>query len=122
MKKKPGRRRFLANLGMASGVLGVSSADADSKTLPRSAHHYFDSVLNPCFVDERIDSRSVTPENPTGERGAGCLSVRLEGVRKGRKSGRWIATGERLVLADIQGPGTLRHIWMALDWYRPEYI
>jgi hypothetical protein len=118
-KKKPGRRRFLANLGVASGVLGVSSIDAASK-VPPSMHAYCDAVLNPCFVDERIDSRSVSFENPTGERGRGCLSM-LDGGRKSR-AGRAIASGERVVLADIKGPGTLRHIWMALSWVRPELM
>ena len=43
----------------------------------------------------------------------------LHGVRK-RRAGRAIAAGENVVIADIKGPGTLRHIWMALDWGRPE--
>lgn len=120
MNKKPGRRRFLANLGVASGVLGVSSIDAGSKA-PPSTREYCDAVLNPCFVDERIDSRSVSFENPTGERGVGCLSMVLDGARKSR-AGRAIASGERVVLADIKGPGTLRHIWMALNWERPELM
>jgi hypothetical protein len=120
MKKKPGRRRFLANLGVASGVLGVSSVDAGSRS-PPSIHKYGDTVLNPCFVDERIDSRSVSFESPTGERGGGCLSMLLDGERKSR-AGRAIASGERVVLADIKGPGTLRHIWMALSWVRPELM
>src|SRR5688572_20684095 len=117
--KKPGRRRFLANLGVTSGVLGVSRVDAGSRS-PTSRHDYFDTVMNPCFVDERIDSRSVSFENPTGERGVGCLSM-LDGARKSR-AGRAIASGERVVLADIKGPGTLRHIWMALSWVRPELM
>lgn len=72
--------------------------------------------MNPCFVDERIDSRSVSFENPTGGRGAGGMQ---HGGRKGR-AGRMLSPGEKVVLADINGPGTIRHIWMALDWGRPE--
>lgn len=98
----------------------MSGADADSKSLPPYVHDYHEAVLNPCFVDERIDSRSASPENPTGERGAGSLSMQLEGVRKGFKAGRWIAAGERIVLADIKGPGTVRHIWSAQEWWHPE--
>ena len=122
--KKPGRRRFLGNLGIAGvagGVVGAACADARSNSAPASAHNYFDAVLDPCFVDERIDSRSVSFENPTGERGVGCLSMALDGVRKSR-AGRAIASGERVVLADIKGPGTMRHIWMALSWVQPELM
>lgn len=93
----------------------MSSADADSKSFPRYMHDYLEAVLNPCFVDERIDSRSVSPENPTGERSAGGMS------HGGRKvAGRTLSPGEKVILADIKGPGTLRHIWMALPWGRPE--
>ena len=122
--KKPSRRRFVQSLGIAGvagGVVGAACADAGSNSAPPSAHNYFDAVLNPCFVDERIDSRSVSFENPTGERGVGCLSMVLDGARKSR-AGRAIASGERVVLADIKGPGTLRQIWMGLSWVRPELM
>lgn len=121
--KSSSRRRFLGNLsaaGMAGGVVSAAHADAASGSAAPSARNYFDMVLNPCFVDERIDSRSVSFENPTGKRGVGCLSM-LDGARKS-KAGRAIASGERVVLADIKGPGTLRHIWMALSWVRPEIM
>src|SRR5689334_20834829 len=103
--KSSSRRRFLQNLstaGVVGGVVGAARADAAASSAPPSAHQYFDAIMNPSFVDERIDSRSVTPENPTGERGVGCLSV-LDGVRKGWKAGRSLASGERIVLADIKG-------------------
>src|SRR5688572_21314778 len=45
----------------------------------------------------------------------------LDGTRTSR-AGRTISPGERVVLADIKGPGTLRHIWMALSWVRPEIM
>src|SRR5688572_30307819 len=109
------RRRFLENLSMAGvvgGAVGAARAEAASNSAPSSAHNYFDAVLNPSFVDERIDCRSITPENPTGERGAGSRSIREYGVRKGGNVARVIAPGEKVVLADIKGPGTVRHIWM----------
>jgi hypothetical protein len=93
----------------------MSNADADSKSFPPYKHDYLEAVLNPCFVDERIDSRSVSPENPTGERSAGGMS---HGGRK--DAARTLSPGEKIILADIKGPGTLRHIWMALPWGRPE--
>ena len=61
-----------------------------------------DAVWNPAYVDARLDSRAVTFENPTGARGAGGAS---HGGRKGSPSRR-IAAGERVVLADLDGPGS----------------
>ncbi len=73
-------------------------------------------MLDPSFVDPTLDSRAVTFENPTGERGAGGKSF---GGRKGAPSRR-IAPGETVVLADLRGPGTLRHIWMTFPPAPPE--
>lgn len=67
-------------------------------------------------VDTALDSRAVTFENPTGERGAGG---RAAGGRKGAPSRR-VRAGERVVLADLEGPGVVRHIWMTLPPARPE--
>ena len=63
-----------------------------------------------------LDSRAATFENPTGERGAGGKAF---GGRKGAPS-RVLAPGETVVLADIAGPGTVRHIWMTFPPARPE--
>ena len=78
----------------------------------------FDAVWNPSHVDPRLDSRAVTFENPTGERGAGGAS---HGGRKGAPSRR-IGAGERVMLADLQGPGVLRHIWMTIQPAPPEQM
>jgi hypothetical protein len=59
-------------------------------------------------IDPALDSRAATFENPTGARGAGGQAA---GGRKGAPS-RLLQPGERVVLADITGPGTVRHTWM----------
>ena len=74
------------------------------------------NVLDPAFVDASLDSRSVTFENPTGARGAGGSA---HGGRKGRPNRR-VAPGEQVVLADLEGPGTLRHVWMTFPPAPPE--
>lgn len=107
MKKKPGRRRFLANLGVASGVLGVSGIDAASNSVPPSARQA-DAVWDPTLIDVRLDSRSISFENPTGARGGGG---KARGGRKGRPV-HFVEPGEKVVMADIKGSGTIRHIWM----------
>jgi Protein of unknown function (DUF2961) len=75
-----------------------------------------DPVWNPAVVDPTLDSRAATFENPTGARGAGGTA---HGGRKGSPS-RWLEPDERVVLADIDGPGIVRHIWMTFPPSRPE--
>ncbi len=76
------------------------------------------SVFDPSRVDTGLDSRAVSFENPTGERGAGG---RAGAGRKGAPSRR-IAPGETVVLADLPGPATLRHIWMTIPPAPPEVM
>lgn len=67
-------------------------------------------------VTPTMESRSISFENPTGARGAGGAEC---GGRKGAAM-RVIRPGERIVLADIEGPGTIRHIWMTFPPAAPE--
>jgi hypothetical protein len=71
---------------------------------------------DPSRIDLSLDSRAITFENPTGARGAGGSS---HGGRKGSPSRR-IAPGERVVLADLRGPGVLRHVWMTFQPAPPQ--
>ncbi len=57
-------------------------------------------------------------KTPTGARGHGGTA---HGGRKGAPSRRLIP-GERVVLADIEGPGTIRHIWMTFLPGPPEVM
>jgi|SRR5579884_216 len=75
-------------------------------------------LLNPALIDTSYESRAITFENLTGGRGAGGTA---HGGRKGAPS-RQIRAGERLVLADIEGPGTVRHIWMTFPPAPPELM
>jgi len=63
-----------------------------------------------------LDCRAVTFENPTGAKGAGGSEY---GGRKGTPN-KLLAPGERVVLADIEGPGTVRHFWMTFPPAPPE--
>jgi hypothetical protein len=74
------------------------------------------SLYDPSFIDLSLDCRAVTFENPTGERGAGGTAHR---GRKGAPA-RLLAPGERVVLADLAGPGTIRHLWMTFPPSPPE--
>lgn len=70
----------------------------------------------------RAKTRSISPENLTGEKGKGGMATVGEGSasRAARDLGQgWkvnpyirIKAGETFVLADIEGPGAIQHIWM----------
>jgi hypothetical protein len=77
-----------------------------------------DPVWNPAYIDARLDSRAATFENPTGARGAGGTAF---GGRKGAPSQR-VRSGERVVLADVEGSGVVRHIWMTFMPAPPEQM
>jgi hypothetical protein len=76
------------------------------------------SPHDPASIDPSLDCRAVTFENPTGARGAGGQAC---AGRKGAPSRR-LAAGERVVLADLRGPGTLRHTWMTFPPAPPEIM
>ena len=71
---------------------------------------------DPTRIDPGLESRAVTFENPTGDRGAGG---RAHGGRKGAPN-RFFRSGERIVLADLEGPGTLRHFWLTIPPMQPD--
>jgi Protein of unknown function (DUF2961) len=71
---------------------------------------------DPSLIDLTQQPRAITFENPTGARGAGGAAGN---GRKGAPS-RTITAGERVTLADIEGPGTIRHIWCTFPPERPE--
>jgi hypothetical protein len=80
------------------------------------------SVLTPS-----IESRQVSPENPTGAKGKGAMSVpdpsnpdmSFSGAASELGQG-WkvrpfikVAAHSTTTIMDVEGPGTIKHIWMA---------
>jgi hypothetical protein len=65
-------------------------------------------------------TRSISPENFTGEKGRGGMATEGTGANAARELGRgWkvspsvrIAAGQIFTLAEIEGPGAVKHIWM----------
>jgi len=65
-------------------------------------------------------TRSISPENFTGEKGKGGMSTDGPAAKAARDLGQgWkvspfiiIAPGKTFTLADIKGPGAIQHIWM----------
>jgi Protein of unknown function (DUF2961) len=71
------------------------------------------------FLTEGL-SRSVSPENPNGAKGGGGAATQGAGATAARDLGPgWkispsieIASEAKAVLADLAGPGVIRHIWL----------
>ncbi len=62
--------------------------------------------------------RTVSFENPAGT--ASTAGSAANG-RKGSPS-RTLAAGERVVLADLEGPGTIGHFWLTVPAMRPQHL
>jgi hypothetical protein len=68
----------------------------------------------------KAKTRSISPENFTGEKGKGGMATEGTGAGCARELGRgWkispsirIAAGQTFELANITGPGAIQHIWM----------
>lgn len=59
-----------------------------------------------------IKSRAITMENPTGEAGMGG---KADEGRKGAPCHAPFAKDQTFTLADIEGPGCIRHIWITVQ-------
>lgn len=59
-------------------------------------------------------SRSISFENPKGEKGGGGQVASPLGVGRKGDPARLIEPGETCELAAISGPGTIRHIWATM--------
>ena len=75
-------------------------------------------MFDPMRIDLTQAPRTISFENPTGAAGAGGTAA---GGRKGAPF-RTIEPGERVTLADIDGPGTVRHVWCTVPPMRPEHL
>ena len=76
----------------------------------------------------KAQTRSISPENFTGEKGKGGMAVEGTGARVSRELGQgWkvspsihIPPGATVTLAEIEGPGVINHIWLTVfpDYWR----
>ncbi len=76
----------------------------------------------------KAETRSISPENFTGERGKGGMATPSNPIRRNENNASWaardlgqtwkvnpyvkIAAGETLTIAEMEGPGAVQHIWM----------
>jgi D-arabinan exo alpha-(1,3)/(1,5)-arabinofuranosidase (non-reducing end) len=69
-------------------------------------------VTEPYLLDTGLTSRSISFENPTGAPGQGGKAASNLGVGRKGAPNRSMKPGESVQLCDIEGPGTIRHIWI----------
>jgi hypothetical protein len=101
------RAGIMMGLGLAVAVAGIASADLASE---------------PYLLDTGLTSRSISFENPTGAPGVGGQAAsKLGPTRKGAPN-RGFKPDETVQLCDIEGPGTIRHIWMTISDRKPETL
>ena len=88
-----------------------------------SAQERFDGLsvdLSNLYRLSKARTRSISPENFTGEKGKGGMAVEGTGKNAARDLGqKWkvspsvkIEAGTTFTLAQIDGPGAIQHIWM----------
>jgi len=78
------------------------------------------SDMGNLFRTSNAESRSISAENPTGEKGRGGMATQGLGAGPARDLGKtWkispamaIAPHSTLTLADVDGPGAIQQIWM----------
>jgi len=73
----------------------------------------FDTVAAPRHT-RGVRSHSINAENPTGA--AGSAGSAASHLGPGRKGSAYLplAAGNTLTLADVEGPGVIRHIWITV--------
>jgi len=106
----------LRNLLLLTATILLSNA-----TIGQSNSGLESSMAN-LFMLTDAKTRSISPENFTGEKGKGGMATLEEGTaaNAARDLGVgwkvnpfiWIKPGETFTLANIEGPGAIQHIWM----------
>jgi len=112
-------RRQLLSLFGAAGLLGGSRT---ASAQPRTARPFngLTTGVGDLYRLSEAKTRSVSPENFTGEKGRGAMATEGTGAKAARDLGvGWkispsvhIEAGQTFTLADIKGPGAIQHIWM----------
>ncbi len=110
MKKLLGVLMFLALTGVF----------VSQTTEPRSTYNGLNMNLGNLSRLSRAKTRSISPENLTGEKGKGGMATEGTGAHAARDLGQgWkispsiqIVAKQTFTLAEIQGSGAVQHIWM----------
>lgn len=107
--------RSILRTGIATifGVLVCVCAVSRAQTAGPSVSPV-DLIARPYDLSTGLESRSISFENPTGEKGGGGKTSSTLGVGRKGSPAKSIKPGETVQLCDISGPGTIRHIWITM--------
>jgi len=72
-------------------------------------------IHQPYQLETGLTSRSISFENPSGEPGKGGQAASNLGVGRKGAPAKTIQPRETVQMCDIQGPGTIRHIWVTCN-------
>ncbi len=120
------RKSFLKSIAGASGLGLFAPRPASAAPSPWGSAP---AGLGTLPLLTGYETRSISPENPTGERGRGGMAIpnpddpKLPFSRAAAKLGQgWKVNpflkpkaGETITIMDVEGPGIIQHIWMASE-------
>ncbi|MCJ7728502.1 MAG: DUF2961 domain-containing protein [Sedimentisphaerales bacterium] len=66
-------------------------------------------------IEAPVESRSISFENPTGEKGKGGTAASKIGAGRKGLPAKDFKPGQTYTLCDIQGHGVIRHIWVTVS-------
>ena len=101
-------------------ILLFSSAMIGAAAEQKSTYNGLNLGMGNLSRLSRAKTRSISPENLTGEKGKGGMATEGTGAKAARDLGQgWkispsviVAPKKVFTLAEIQGPGAIQHIWM----------
>jgi hypothetical protein len=106
-----GKRIFIST-PLYSVVVLLLLAGASCQSGAKVSGQKGDVIHEPYLLDTGLVSRSISFENPTGAPSAGGKAAsKLGAGRKGAPS-ITLKAGQEVQLCEIEGPGTIRHIWI----------
>lgn len=98
----------------------IASVHSEASSQPASSFNGMDLHLGNLYRLSNAQSRSISPENFTGEKGRGGMATEGTGKGASRELGQgWkvspsvrIKAGTTFTLGEIAGPGCIQQIWM----------
>jgi len=105
---------------VASGVALLLLLACSMSNAGETTYNGLDMSLSNLARLSDAKTRSISPENFTGEKGRGGMATEGTGQNAGRELGQgWkispsvrIDAGQTFTMADINGSGAIQHIWM----------
>jgi hypothetical protein len=126
--KKFSRNEFISSTIAAFALPATTLARPYSQSAAQFSDGLNCGLANLPFLTHS-ETRSISPENPTGEKGKGGMAVpnpadpnlpfsrAASDLGQGWKVRPFVKpkAGETVTIMDVDGPGVIQHIWMATE-------